>query len=62
MYWEWPTCRDKINDKWSTQAKTSFEQEHKADEDSQVEQTQHGNWDNSATHEASIEAPQGLEA
>ena len=45
-----------------TQAKTSFEQEHKVDEDSQETQTRYGNWDNSATQEAQIEDPQGLEA
>ena len=62
MYQEWLTCKDKITEEWMTRAKNSFEQEHKADGDSQETQTQHENWDNFATHEASTKAPQGLQA
>ena len=33
VYQEWPTCKDKITKEWSTQAKTSFKQEHNANGD-----------------------------
>ena len=28
---EWPTCKVKKNEEWSTQASTSLEQEHKGE-------------------------------